>query len=38
MEPLLSGYLAFHKINDTPIDPAKCKKIIECFAPYHIVS
>ena len=38
MEPLLSGYLAFHKINDTPIDPAKSKKIIECFSPYHIIS
>jgi hypothetical protein len=38
MEPLISGYLSYHKLHDTPIDQIKCKKIIECYSPYHIVS
>ena len=30
--------MGYYKIFDQPIDSNKCKKIIECFSPYHIVS
>jgi hypothetical protein len=38
MEPLVSGYLNYQQIAEIPIDHQKIKNIIECFAPYFIVS
>lgn len=38
MEPLISGYLNYQQIADIPVDQQKIKNIIECFAPYFIVS
>lgn len=38
MEPLVSGYLNYAQITDTPINHEKIKHIIECMAPYYIVS
>lgn len=38
MEPLLAGYLSYHKLASIPIDQQVCKNIIEAYAPYHLVS
>jgi len=38
MEPLISGYLNYAQIADIPVDYQKIKSVIECFAPYFIVS
>jgi hypothetical protein len=38
MEPLIVGYLNYQKIAEIPIDTQKIKTIVECFAPYYIVS
>lgn len=38
MEPIVSGYLNYQRVAENPIDQIMIKRVIECYAPYFIVS